>query len=184
MEPLNTSLRDRPHHGSDLPPEVLRWVTPAALVLLAYEVVTSVTTVTTLGRGVPVTVVGTHACLLPFLWCEPEGVLRICGDSGNVRVIFRRMHRMGNLGPRGLDPADTLELRGNGGGRKRATVETTLKVRDEHEPGDYLCVAIQAYDSDGSMVMIKNPKPSKLFRIVDLGNKDDHKMEFLGWGED
>jgi len=32
-------------------------------------------------------------------------------------------------------------------------------------------------------VMIKNPKPSKLFRIVDLGNKDDHKMEFLGWGE-
>jgi hypothetical protein len=56
-------------------------------------------------------------------------------------------------------------------------------VRDEHEPGDYLCVAIQAYDSEGNMVMIKNPKPTKIFRIVDLGNKDDHKMEFLGWGE-
>jgi hypothetical protein len=84
-------------------------------------------------------------------------------------------------GPR---PDDTLELRGKGGGHKQATVETTLKVRDEHEPGDYLCVAIQAYDSQGNMVMIENPKPTKIFRIVDLGNKDDHKMEFLGWGED
>jgi hypothetical protein len=32
-------------------------------------------------------------------------------------------------------------------------------------------------------VMIDNPKPTKIFRIVDLRNKDDHKMEFLGWGE-
>jgi hypothetical protein len=59
----------------------------------------------------------------------------------------------------------------------------TLKVRDEHELGDYLCVAIQAYDSKGSMVMIKNPKPSRLFRIVDLGGRDDHKARFLGWGD-
>jgi len=63
-------------------------------------------------------------------------------DVAHVRAIFRRMHRPGNLGPRGLDPDDTLELRGNGGGQKQATVETTLEVRDEHEPGDYLCVAI------------------------------------------
>jgi hypothetical protein len=61
-------------------------------------------------------------------------------------------------------------------------VKTSLEVRDEHEPGDYLCVAIQAYDSEGNMVMIKNPKPTKVFRIVDLGSKDNHKMEFLGWG--
>jgi hypothetical protein len=74
-------------------------------------------------------------------------------------------------------------LRGNGGGHKQTTVETILKVRDEHEPGDYLCVAIQAYDAEGNMVMIDNPKPTKIFRIVDLRNKDDHKMEFLGWGE-
>ena len=102
----------------------------------------------------------------------------------HVRAIFRRMRQTGNVGPRGLDPDDTLELRGNGGGVKQATVETMLKVRDEHEPGDYLCVAIQAYDSEGNMVMIKNPKPTKIFRIVDLGNKGDHKIEFLGWGED
>jgi hypothetical protein len=70
-----------------------------------------------------------------------------------------------------------------GRGQKQATVETTLEVRDEHEPGDYL-VGIKACDSEGNMVMIKNPKPTKIFRIVDLGNKDDHKMEFLGWGED
>ena len=114
---------------------------------------------------------------VPVLLRDEEGV-------AHVRAIFRRMRRMGNLGPRGLDLEDTLELRGNGGGQKQATVETTLKVRDEHEPGDYLCVAIQAYDSTGNMVMIKNPKPSKIFRIVDLGNKDDHEMEFLGWGED
>ena len=101
----------------------------------------------------------------------------------HVRAIFRRMRRMGNLGPRGLDPEDTLELRGNGGGQKEAIVETTLKVRDEHEPGDYLCVAIQAYDSEGNMVMIENPKPTRIFRIVNLRNKDNHEMEFLGWGE-
>jgi hypothetical protein len=31
-----------------------------------------------------------------------------------------------------------------------------------------------------AQVMIKTPKPTKIFRIVDLGNKDDHKMECLG----
>ena len=114
---------------------------------------------------------------VPVALRDEEGV-------AHVRAIFRRMRQTGNLGPRGLDPDDTLELRGNGGGQKQATVETTLEVRDEHEPGEYLCVTIQAYDSQGNMVMIKNPTPTKVFRIVDLGNKDDHKMEFLGWGED
>lgn len=102
---------------------------------------------------------------------------------GHVRAIFRRMHRPGNLGPRGLDPDHTLELRGNGQGEQEATVETTLKVRDEHLPGDYLCVSIQVYDTNGNMVMIGNPRPSRLFRLVDLGSKDDRKTEFLGWGE-
>ena len=44
-----------------------------------------------------------------------------------------------------------------------------------------------SYDSEGNMVMIENPKPirvfSQSFRIEDFGHKDDHKMEFLGWGE-
>jgi hypothetical protein len=64
--------------------------------------------------------------------------LRDEDSVAHVRAIFRRMRRPGNLGPRGLDPNDTLELRGNGGGQKQATVETILKVRDEHEPGDCL----------------------------------------------
>ena len=114
---------------------------------------------------------------VPLLLRDEEGV-------GHVRAIFRSMRRPGNLGPRGLDPDDTLELRGNGGGQKQATVEVKLKVADEHRPGDYICVAIQGYDSEGNMVMIKNPKPTRIFRIVELGNKDDHKMEFLGWGRD
>jgi hypothetical protein len=111
--------------------------------------------------------------------------LRLRDDDGvaHVRAIFRRMRQTGNLGPRGLDPDDTLELRGNGGGQKQATVEATLKVQDEHEPGAYLCVAIQVYDSQGSMVMIENPKPTKIFRVVDLRNKNDHKVQFLGWGD-
>ena len=111
--------------------------------------------------------------------------LRLRDDDGvaHVRAVFRRMRRPGNLGPRGLDPDDTLELRGNGGGHNEATVEATLKVRDEHEPGDYLCVAIQVYDSQGNMVMIKDPKPTKIFRIVDLRNNNDQKVEFLGWGD-
>lgn len=114
---------------------------------------------------------------VPVLLRDEEGV-------GHVRAIFRRLRRPGNLGPRGLDPDDTLELRGNGRGMTQATVETTLKVRDEHEPGDYLCVAIQAYDSEGNMVMIKNPTPAMIFRIVDQGKKDARETEFLGWGED
>jgi hypothetical protein len=101
----------------------------------------------------------------------------------HVRAIFRRMRRPGNLGPRGLDPDDTLELRGNGNGQRLATVVTTLEVADGHEPGAYLCVAIQAYDSKGNMVMIKDPKPSRLFRIVDLSGRNDHKARFLGWGD-
>jgi hypothetical protein len=47
---------------------------------------------------------------VPVLLRDEEGV-------AHVRAIFRRMRRMGNLGPRGLDPDDTLELRGNGEGR-------------------------------------------------------------------
>jgi hypothetical protein len=33
------------------------------------------------------------------------------------------------------------------------------------------------------MVMIENPKPTRILRIEDLGNKHDHKMESLCWGE-
>jgi hypothetical protein len=40
-----------------------------------------------------------------------------------------------------------------------------------------------SYDSEGNMVMIENPMPTRIFRIEDFGKKDDHKMEFLGWGE-
>ena len=58
---------------------------------------------------------------VPVALRDEEGV-------AHVRAIFRRVRRPGNLGPRGLDPDDTLELRGNGRGQKQATVETTLKV--------------------------------------------------------
>ena len=102
---------------------------------------------------------------------------------GHVRAIFRRLRYAGELGPRGLDPYHTLELRGNGQNQKHATVETTLEVSDGHEPGDYLCVAIQVYDSEGNMAMIENPTPSRVFKIVDEGKKDDKKTEFLGWGD-
>jgi len=113
---------------------------------------------------------------VPIELRDDEGV-------GHVRAIFRRLRYAGELGPRGLDPDHTLELRGNGQNEKHATVETTLKVADEHEPGDYLCVAIQVYDADGNMVMIENPAPSRVFKIVDEGKKDDKKTEFLGWGD-
>jgi hypothetical protein len=110
--------------------------------------------------------------------------IELVDDEGvaHVRAIFRRLRYAGELGPRGLDPDNTLELRGNGQNQKHTTVETTLKVADEHEPGDYLCVAIQVYDSSGNMVMIDNPMPSRVFKIVDEGKKDNKKTEFLGWG--
>src|SRR5918996_5086598 len=102
-------------------------------------------------------------------------VLRDEDGVAHVRAIFRRLRYAGELGPRGLDPYHTLELRGNGHDQKHATVETTLEVADGHEPGDYLCVAIQVYDSEGNMAMIENPTPSRVFKIVDEGKKDDKK---------
>ena len=101
----------------------------------------------------------------------------------HVRAIFRRLRAASELGPRGLAPDDTLELRGNGQNERQATVEVSLKVADGHAPGEYLCTAIQVYDARGNMEMIKNPSPSRLFRIVDERKKDNHKTEFLGWGE-
>ncbi len=111
--------------------------------------------------------------------------IELMDDDGvaHVRAIFRRLRHAGELGPRGLDPENTLELRGNGQNQTHATVETTLKVADEHEPGDYLCVTIQVYDANGNMVMIDNPVPSRVFKIVDEGKKDDKVTEFLGWGD-
>ena len=113
---------------------------------------------------------------IPILLNDQDGV-------AHVRAIFRRLRTASEIGPRGLDPNDILELRGNGEGQKKATVEVSLKVADGHTPGEYLCTAIQAYDTDGNMEMIKNPTPSRLFHIVDERKKDDQKMEFLGWGE-
>jgi len=110
-------------------------------------------------------------------------VLRDEDGVAHVRAVFRRLRYAGELGPRGLDPNDTLELRGNGNGQQQATVELTRKVADEHEPGDYLCVSIQVYDTNGNVVIIKTPSPSRLFRIVDEGKRDDKKTEFLGWGD-
>ena len=113
---------------------------------------------------------------IPILLNDQDGV-------AHVRAIFRRLRTASEIGPRGLDPNDILELRGNGNNQKQATVEVSLKVADGHTPGEYLCTAIQAYDTDGNMEMIKNPSPSRLFHIVDERKKDDQKMEFLGWGE-
>jgi hypothetical protein len=110
-------------------------------------------------------------------------VLRDEDGVAHVRAVFRRLRYAGELGPRGLDPNDTLELRGNGNGQQQATVELTRKVADEHEPGDYLCVSIQVYDANGNVVIIKTPSPSRLFRVVDEGKRDDKKTEFLGWGD-
>jgi hypothetical protein len=110
-------------------------------------------------------------------------VLRDEDGVAHVRAVFRRLRYAGELGPRGLDPNDTLELRGNGNGQQQATVDVTLKVEDEHTPGDYLCVSIQVYDTQGNVVIIKTPSPSRLFRIVDEGKRDDKKAEFLGWGD-
>lgn len=110
----------------------------------------------------------------------------LLGDEdgvAHVRAIFRRLRTASEIGPRGLDPDDILELRGNGQGRKKATVEVSLKVADGHTPGEYLCTAIQAYDVHGNMEMINNPTPSRLFYVVDERKRDDQKMEFLGWGE-
>ena len=110
-------------------------------------------------------------------------VLRDEDGVAHVRAVFRRLRYAGELGPRGLDPDDIMELRGNGNGQQQATVEVKLKVADEHEPGDYLCVSIQVYDTNGHVVIIKTPSPSRVFRIIDEAKRHDKKTEFLSWGD-
>ena len=65
---------------------------------------------------------------VPIMLKDEDGV-------AHVRAIFRRMRRGGGLGPPSLDPDDMVELQGNGRSQQQATVELTLKVRDEHIPG-------------------------------------------------
>ncbi len=66
---------------------------------------------------------------VPILLSDEDGV-------AHVRAIFRRLRTASEIGPRGLDPDDILELRGNGQGQKKATVEVSLKVADGHTPAN------------------------------------------------
>lgn len=100
----------------------------------------------------------------------------------HVRALFWRVKQGGSIGPRGLAPNDTLELRGNGQQKEHVTVDATLKVSDQHRPGEYLCVAIQVYDPDGNMTVINNPTPPKTIYIVENGEKGRQGPSFLGWG--
>lgn len=102
----------------------------------------------------------------------------------HVRAVFWRVKQGSSIGPRGLAPNDTLELRGNGGQQKRVTVNTTLTVDDQHVPGEYLCVAIQVYDPEGNMTVLSNPSPPASIRIAENGEKSRLGPRFLGWGED
>jgi hypothetical protein len=100
-----------------------------------------------------------------------------------VRAIFWRVKKGGSIGPRGLAPSDTLELRGNGDQEKRVTVHTTLKVDDQHVPGEYLCVAIQVYDPEGNVTVIRNPAPPMSVLIAANAEKSCPGPIFLGWGD-
>jgi hypothetical protein len=100
----------------------------------------------------------------------------------HVRAVFWRVKKGGSIGPRGLAPNDTLELRGNGEQKNRVTVNTTLKVDDQHVPGEYLCVAIQVYDPEGNMTVIRNPSPPKSIHIVENGERSRQGPSFIGWG--
>lgn len=102
----------------------------------------------------------------------------------HVRAVFWRVKQGSSIGPRGLAPNDTLELRGNGEQQTRVTVNTTLKVNDQHVPGEYLCVAIQVYDAEGNMAIIRNPAPPLSIHIVENGEKGRQGPRFIGWGED
>lgn len=100
----------------------------------------------------------------------------------HVRAVFWRVKQGSSSGPRGLAPNDTLELRGNGEQKTNVTLEATLKVNDQHVPGEYLCVAIQVYDPEGNMTVIRNPSPPKSIHIVENGEKGRQGPKFLGWG--
>ena len=112
--------------------------------------------------------------------------LRDQDGVAHVRAIFKRRREPGpeSIGPRGLDPDHVLELRGNGNNEQHTVVKVELQVADRHEPGDYICVAIQVYDANGNMEMINNPIPTRVFRIVgDEKNDDTQQTEFLGWAD-
>ena len=88
----------------------------------------------------------------------------------HVRAIFRRLRHAGELGPRGLDPDHTLELRGNGQNQRHITVETTLKVADEHAWG----LPVRGHTS----VRLQRPhghdkQPPALQGLQDCGRKQE-----------
>ena len=101
----------------------------------------------------------------------------------HVRALFWRIKNPGSVGPRGLAPDDILELRGNGDKQEHVTVDVTLKVSDQHKPGEYLCVSLQIYDPEGNVDVIRNPYPAKTLRIVEDDKKDRPGPKFLGWGD-
>ena len=101
----------------------------------------------------------------------------------HVRAVFWRIKNPGSVGPRGLAPDDILELRGNGEQQTQATVDATLKVSDQHKPGEYLCVAVQVYDPEGNVAVIRNPSPAKTIRIIEDDKKGRQGPRFLGWGD-
>lgn len=100
----------------------------------------------------------------------------------HVKAIFWRIKNPASVGPRGLNPDDTLELRGNGEAKTRAVVETTLKVNHQHAPGTYVCVAIQVYDALDNTTQIRNPEPYKVLKISANGDEDKRPgARFLSW---
>ena len=111
--------------------------------------------------------------------------LRDHDGVAHVRAVFKRIRESGpdRTGPRGLDSDHVLELRGNGNNEQHTVVEVELQVADRHEPGEYICTGIQVYDTNGNMELIKNPTPTRVFRIVDEGQDDTQKTEFLGWAD-
>src|SRR4029453_19561406 len=76
-------------------------------------------------------------------------VLRDEDGVAHVRAVFRRLQYAGELGPRGLDPNEILELRGNGNGQQQATVEVTRKVADDYETRASPRAPISSYDVHG-----------------------------------
>lgn len=101
----------------------------------------------------------------------------------HVKAVFWRIKNPASVGPRGLNPDDTLELRGNGDAETRTVVETTMKVNDQHVPGSYVCVAIQVHDAQDNTTLIRNPEPYKVLRISANGEEDKRQgARFLSWG--
>ena len=91
-------------------------------------------------------------------------------DDTGIGEVFGVFSRAGN-------PADSLVLRGNGGGERQATVPVEVRINERTAEGEYRCQYVQAHDVSGHYEVFR---PDITF-TVDQPGTDTIGPSYEGW---